>query len=102
MFLLWEDFKARLVQMYRDSKEEETVTKKIYKLKQTRSAIVYTTEFQALSVQIDWNKKGLMSQYKKGLKLKVLDALVLVKDLKNMWELIDKVIKINNRIYQRE
>ena len=43
-----------------------------------------------------------MSQYKKGLKSKVLDALVLVKDPKNIWELINKVVKINNRIYQRE
>ena len=43
-----------------------------------------------------------MSQYKKGLKLKVLNALVLVEDPKNMWELIDKVVKIDNRIYQRE
>ena len=43
-----------------------------------------------------------MSQYKKGLKSKILDALVLVKDSKNIWELIDKVVKINNRIYQRE
>ena len=43
-----------------------------------------------------------MAQYKKGLKLKVLDALVLIEDSKNMWELIDKVVKIDNRIYQRE
>ena len=43
-----------------------------------------------------------MSQYKKGLKLKVLNVLVLVEDPKNMQELIDKVVKINNRIYQRE
>ena len=102
MFLLWENFKACLVQMYRDSEEEETATRKLYKLKQTASAIVYTTEFQALSVQVDWNEKSLMSQYKKGLKLKVLDTLVLVEDSKNMWELINKVVKINNRIYQRE
>jgi len=34
--------------------------------------------------------------------LKVLDALVLVEDPENMQELIDKVVKINNRIYQRE
>ena len=47
--------------MYKDSKEEETVTRKKYKLKQTASAMVYTTEFQVLSVQMDWNKKGLMS-----------------------------------------
>jgi len=50
MFSLWKGFKACLVQIYEDSKEEETVTKKLYKLKQTRSAIVYTIEFQALSV----------------------------------------------------
>ena len=43
-----------------------------------------------------------MSQYKKGLKSKVLDALVLMEDPENMWELINKVVKINNRIYQRE
>jgi len=45
MFLLWEGFKTHLVQIYGDSKKEETVTKKLYKLKQTGSAIVYTTEF---------------------------------------------------------
>jgi len=50
MFSLWEGFKTQLVQIYGDSKEEETATKKLYKLKQTGSAIVYTTEFQALSV----------------------------------------------------
>jgi len=43
-----------------------------------------------------------MSQYKKGLKSKVLDALVLIEDPKNIWELINKVVKINNRIYQRK
>jgi len=50
MFSSWEGFKAQLVQIYKDSKEEETVTRKLYELKQTGSAIMYTTEFQALSV----------------------------------------------------
>ena len=45
MFLSQEGFKACLVQMYKDFKEEEIVTKKIYKLKQTGLAIVYITEF---------------------------------------------------------
>ena len=48
---------------------------------------------------MDWNEKALMAQYKKGLKLKVLDALVLVEDPDNIRDLINKVIKINNRIY---
>jgi len=36
--------------MYGDFKEEEIAIRKIYELKQTESAIVYITEFQALSV----------------------------------------------------
>ena len=63
---------------------------------------MYTTEFQALLVQVNWSEKGLIFQYKKGLKLKVLDVLVLIEDPKNMWELINKIVKIDNRIYQRE
>ena len=90
------------MQMYKDAKEEEIVTWKLYKLKQTSLAMIYTTEFQSLSVQIKWNEKALMAQYKKGLKLKVLDSLVLVEDPKNMQELINKVVKIDNYIYQRE
>jgi len=43
-----------------------------------------------------------MAQYKKGLKSKVLNALVIVEDPKDMRNLINKVIKINNRIYQKE
>jgi len=43
-----------------------------------------------------------MAQYKKRLKAKVLNALVLVEDLKDIRDLINKVIKINNRIYQKE
>jgi len=32
----------------------------------------------------------------------MLNALVLIEDPKNMWKLINKVVKINNRIYQRK
>jgi len=50
MFLSWKGFKACLVQIYGDFEEEEIVTKKLYKLKQTGSAMVYITEFQVLLV----------------------------------------------------
>ena len=43
-----------------------------------------------------------MAQYKKKLKLKMLNTLILVEDFKNIKDLINKVIKINNYIYQRE
>ena len=40
-----------------------------------------------------------MAQYRKGLKAKMLNALVLVEDPNNIKDLIDKIIKINNKIY---
>jgi len=41
---------------------------------------------------MDWSEKGLMAQYKQELKSKILNALVLVEDLKDMRDLINKVI----------
>ena len=43
-----------------------------------------------------------MAQYKKGLKSKVLDTLIIVEDPEDIKDLINKIIKINNKIYQRE
>ena len=40
-----------------------------------------------------------MAQYKKGLKLKVLNVLVMVEDPEDIKDLIDKIVRINNRIY---
>jgi len=52
MFLLWERFSNKFTQMYGNAKEEKTATKKVYKLRQTLSAIMYTIKFQSLSVQV--------------------------------------------------
>ena len=41
-----------------------------------------------------------MAWYKKGLKLKVLNALVFINDSDNIKEIINKVVQINNKIYQ--
>ena len=40
-----------------------------------------------------------MAQYKKGLKSKMLNTLVIVEDLEDIRDLINKVVRINNRIY---
>ena len=45
IFLLWEGFKAHLVQIYKKFEKEKTAIKKLYKFKQTASAIVYMTKF---------------------------------------------------------
>ena len=40
-----------------------------------------------------------MAKYRKGLKAKVQDALILKNNLDNLRELINQAIKIDNRIY---
>jgi len=40
-----------------------------------------------------------MAQYKQGLKAKVQDVIILIEDTDTLRELIDQLIKINNRIY---
>ena len=99
MFSTQEGFIDRLTQMYRDTKEEKTVVQKIYALKQTKSAMNYTIEFQSLAVQINWNNKAFMAQYLEGLKPKVLDVLILMNNPNTIKELINKVVQIDNRIY---
>src|SRR6266704_322690 len=62
----------------------------------------YTTTFQQYATQTKWNQEALMAKYKQRLKWKVQDALIYMPDATTMRGLIDQVIKIDNRIYERE
>ena len=50
MFLLWKGFNNKFMQIYNNMKEKETVIKKLYKLRQTSSAMMYMTKFQLLLI----------------------------------------------------
>jgi hypothetical protein len=102
MFASWEGFSTRLTQMFGDPEAETTAERKLQNITQRTSAVEYTTQFQTLSAQVEWNDKALMAQYKQGLKAKVQDAIILMEDADTLRELIDQAIKIDNRIYQRE
>ena len=41
-----------------------------------------------------------MVQYKQGLKAEVQNAIISIKEFKNIKELIKQAIKVNNKIYQ--
>ena len=45
IFIFYEGFSNRLIQIYKDAEEKETAIRKLYKLKQTLSVMVYITEF---------------------------------------------------------
>jgi len=102
MFATWAGFVERLTQMFGDPEATTTAERKLQNLVQRTSTIEYTTQFQTLATQVEWNDKALMAQYKQGLKAKVQDAIILMEDADTLRELIDQAIKIDNRIYQRE
>jgi len=102
MFSSWKGFADRLTQMFGDPEAMTTAERRLQTLTQRTSAIEYTTQFQTLAVQVEWNDSALMAQYKQGLKAKVQDAIILMEDAETLRELIDQAIKIDNRIYQRE
>ena len=82
--------------MFRDPEEKAIVEQKIYSLIQKGSAIEYTTQFQMYITRTNWNKKALIALYKKGLKTKVQNIIILIEDIDTIKELIDQVVKINN------
>ena len=64
--------------------------------------MAYSIKFQMQATRTNWNKKALIVKYRQGLKLKVQDILILIKNTNSITDLIEQVIKINNRIFQRE
>ena len=54
------------------------------------------------ATRTNWNKKALIAKYRQRLKSKVQDILILIKDADSITDLIKQVIKIDNRIFQRE
>ena len=62
----------------------------------------YTIQFQTYATQTEQNNKVLMVQYRQGLKAEVQNIIILIKDPKDIKELIKQIIKIDNRIYQNK
>jgi hypothetical protein len=102
MFSTWEGFANRLKQMFGSPEEESVAEDKLENIRQTTSAMAYSTEFQMWATRTNWNKEALMAKYRRGLKSKVQDALILMEDADSMTDLIEQAIKIDNRIFQRE
>ena len=75
--------------MYGNPENKKIAKQKFKKLTQKGSAIDYIVQFQIYATQTSWNNKAIMLKYKKGLKLKVQNVFILIKDAKMMQELIN-------------
>ena len=62
---------------------------KLKMLQQTVLAMTYLTKFQIWVIQTNWNKKALIVKYRRGLKPKVQDVLILMEDTEDIKTLIN-------------
>ena len=84
MFLTWEGFCKRLIQMFKSPEKELLAKEKLKTIQQILSASAYLTEFQMWATHTSWNKEVLIAKYHQKLKLKVQDVLILIKDIKDI------------------
>ena len=71
MFLTWEGFCKRLIQIFGSLKEKLLAKEKLKTIQQILLASIYLTEFQMWATRTSWNKKALITKYRRKLKLKV-------------------------------
>ncbi len=89
-------------QIYENVDEKKTTQRVLYDLKQIKSTIDYAGKFQLYVVRIDYDEKAFMTCYRQNLKNRVKNMMMLTKRSTNLYNLINKLIEIDNTQYKRE
>lgn len=95
-------FVDEFTRMFDDPNRARSAEMQLLRLRQgKRSATVYTSEFQRVSQDTDWNNAALQSQFRLGLAEEVKDELARVDPPKSLRELTQLAIRIDNRLHER-
>ena len=87
--------------MFGDIDEIKTAEDHLYGLKQTGSALTYSTEFQRHANQTNWDTSALISHYRRGLKAHVRMELARMEHQpRDMVSLIEHTVRIDNQLYE--
>lgn len=86
---------------FADSNPTVNAENSIRHLKETGSATVYATEFRRLSMLLSWNNDAPVSQFVLILKDTIKDELARRTPIKDLNELMNATIDIDNRLFAR-
>lgn len=75
--------------------------RKLFKLRQTKSASSYADEFRRLISYLGWNDPAAMAFFYEGLKDRVKDVLCIQDRPATLAEYITMAISIDNKLYRR-
>ena len=96
IFASFDSFKEAITKIYGDLDQYKKAMVAIQRLQQTTSVQEYTSKFYALSTKTDWDDDALTAIYYKGLKDPVKDELSREEIPRDMTEIVEKAIRIDN------
>ncbi|GAA5878748.1 hypothetical protein JCM1840_006045 [Sporobolomyces johnsonii] len=97
----FELFKNKLVSTFGDPDKEAADARRLTSLRQTGAASLYAAEFRRLALNLGWNTKPLKYHFIEGLKDHLQDELARLDPIDDFDALVDRVVLLDNRAYQR-
>src|SRR5438876_10759530 len=101
IFESFDNFRRAIVRIYGDPDQYKKAAINIQRLQQTGSVQEYTSKFYTMSAKTEWDDDALSAIYYKGLKDPIKDELSREDITKDMDEIVEKAIRIDNRLQER-
>ncbi|ELR05695.1 hypothetical protein GMDG_07538 [Pseudogymnoascus destructans 20631-21] len=102
IFVSWNGFLKTLKANFRDIDERRNAVRALQALKQRRSAVAYTAEFQQHATLTNWGDEAICDQFYAGLKDHVKDEISRSNKPDDLTEMIELAQKIDNCHYKRQ
>lgn len=94
-------FREAIKATFGDIDETATAERQLKGLRQTTSVSFYTTEFQRIVSHLQWDNQALTFIFYNGLKDNIKDELARDERPSTLQEMVEKSIKIDNRLFER-
>jgi hypothetical protein len=102
VFEKFDTFKKQIQQTFGEVDAERTAERNLQNLRQSGSASSYAADFQRWAARTEWDDSAQVAQYYKGLKDRIKDELVRDDWPEDLESIIEKTIKIDNRLHERD
>lgn len=102
IFSNYANFEAALEQIYGSRNKQQAAIRQMQQLRQTGPASQYTAIFRRLAMESEWDNTALLTMYYGGLKDSIKNELARSERPDNLSELIERVISLDERFFERQ
>jgi hypothetical protein len=102
IFSNYNKYEKALKEAFGNPDEERDFERQLLQLKQTSSAQEHASKFRQVAAHLEWDDEPLMVQFYKGLKDRVKDELIKEERPDTLGAYMERAIRIDNRLYERE